>query len=218
MDILISILFGIVEGITEWLPISSTGHLILLEQFLNFNNVSENFFDMFEVVIQLGAILAVVVMYWKNIFPFTNKKDRGYKKTGFLSHVDKNIMGMWGKILVACIPAAVIGLLFDDKINELFYNPTVIAIALIVFGIAFIFIENWHKSRKSEPRVNNALQITYRDALSISTNCSNFSRNITFRCYNNWWIVNRIISCNSSRIYILLGNTCNVWCKLIKTN
>ena len=74
MDILISILFGIVEGITEWLPISSTGHLILLEQFLNFNNVSENFFDMFEVVIQLGAILAVVVMYWKNIFPFTNKK------------------------------------------------------------------------------------------------------------------------------------------------
>ena len=76
-------------------------------------------------------------------------------------------MGMWGKILVACIPAAVIGLLFDDKINELFYNPTVIAIALIVFGIAFIFIENWHKSRKSEPRVNNALQITYRDALII---------------------------------------------------
>lgn len=76
-------------------------------------------------------------------------------------------MGMWGKILVACIPAAIIGILFDDKINELFYNPTVIAIALIVFGIAFIFIENWHKSRKSEPRVNNALQITYRDALII---------------------------------------------------
>ena len=122
---------------------------------------------MFEVVIQFGAILAVVVMYWKNIFPFTNKKDRGYKKTGFLSHVDKNIMGMWGKILVACIPAAIIGLLFDDKINELFYNPTVIAIALIVFGIAFIFIENWNKSRKAEPRVNDTLQITYRDALII---------------------------------------------------
>ena len=76
-------------------------------------------------------------------------------------------MGMWGKILVACIPAAIVGLLFDDKINELFYNPTVIAIALIVFGIAFIFIENWHKSRKSEPRVNDTLQITYRDALII---------------------------------------------------
>lgn len=167
MDILISIIFGIVEGITEWLPISSTGHLILLEQFLSFNNVSENFFDMFEVVIQFGAILAVVVMYWKNIFPFTNKKGKGYKKTGFLSHVDKNIMGMWGKILVACIPAAVIGLLFDDKINELFYNPTVIAIALIVFGIAFIFIENWNKSRKAEPRVQDTLQITYRDALII---------------------------------------------------
>lgn len=83
MDILISILFGIVEGITEWLPISSTGHLILLEQFLNFNNVSENFFDMFEVVIQLGAILAVVVMYWKNIFPFTNKKTEDIRKQDF---------------------------------------------------------------------------------------------------------------------------------------
>ncbi len=167
MDILISIIFGIVEGITEWLPISSTGHLILLDQFLSFNNVSENFFDMFEVVIQFGAILAVVVMYWKNIFPFTNKKGKGYKKTGILSHVDKNIMGMWGKILVACIPAAIIGILFDEKINELFYNPTVIAIALIVFGIAFIFIENWHKSRKTEPRVTDPLEITYRDALII---------------------------------------------------
>lgn len=167
MDILISIIFGIVEGITEWLPISSTGHLILLEQFLSFNNVSENFFDMFEVVIQFGAILAVVVMYWKNIFPFTNKKGKGYKKNGFLSHIDRNIMNMWGKILVACIPAAIIGLLLDDKINELFYNPTVIAIALIVFGIAFIFIENWNKSRKAEPRVTDTIQITYRDALII---------------------------------------------------
>ena len=167
MDILISIIFGIVEGITEWLPISSTGHLILLEQFLSFKNVSANFFEMFEVVIQLGAILAVVVMYWKNIFPITNKKGKGYTKTGLLSHIDKNIMSMWGRILAACIPAAIIGLLFDDKINELFYNPTVIAIALIVFGIAFIIIENWHKNKKINPRVLNPLQITYRDALII---------------------------------------------------
>ena len=167
MDILISIIFGIVEGITEWLPISSTGHLILLEQFLSFKNVSANFFEMFEVVIQLGAILAVVVMYWKNIFPITNKKGKGYTKTGLLSHIDKNIMSMWGRILAACIPAAIIGLLFDDKINELFYNPTVIAIALIVFGIAFIIIENWHKNKKINPRVLDPLQITYRDALII---------------------------------------------------
>lgn len=167
MDILISIIFGIVEGITEWLPISSTGHLILLEQFLSFKNVSANFFEMFEVVIQLGAILAVVVMYWKNIFPITNKKGKGYTKTGLLSHIDKNIMSLWGRILAACIPAAIIGLLFDDKINELFYNPTVIAIALIVFGIAFIIIENWHKNKKINPRVLNPLQITYRDALII---------------------------------------------------
>lgn len=167
LDILISIIFGIVEGITEWLPISSTGHLILLEQFLNFKNVSANFFEMFEVVIQLGAILAVVVMYWKNIFPITNKKGRGYTKTGLLSHIDKNIMSMWGRILVACIPAAIIGLLFDDQINALFYNPTVIAIALIVFGIAFILIENWHKNKKIKPRVLDPLQITYKDALII---------------------------------------------------
>ena len=167
MDILISIIFGIVEGITEWLPISSTGHLILLEQFLSFKNVSANFFEMFEVVIQLGAILAVVVMYWKNIFPITNKKGKGYTKTGLLSHIDKNIMSLWGRILAACIPAAIIGLLFDDKINELFYNPTVIAIALIVFGIAFIIIENWHKNKKINPRVLDPLQITYRDALII---------------------------------------------------
>lgn len=167
MDILISIIFGIVEGITEWLPISSTGHLILLEQFLSFKNVSANFFEMFEVVIQLGAILAVVVMYWKNIFPITNKKGKGYTKTGVLSHIDKNIMSMWGRILVACIPAAIIGLLFDDQINALFYNPTVIAIALIVFGIAFIIIENWHKNKKIKPRVLDPLQITYRDALII---------------------------------------------------
>ena len=167
MDILISILFGIVEGITEWLPISSTGHLILLEQFIEFKNVSSNFFDMFEVVIQLGAILAVVVMYWKNIFPITKNTDNGYKKTGILSHIDKNIISMWGKILVACIPAAIIGILLDDKINELFYNPTVIAIALIVFGIAFIVIENWHKAKKSKPRVSDPMQLTYRDALII---------------------------------------------------
>ena len=165
MDFIKAIIFGIVEGITEWLPVSSTGHLILVESFMKFENVSENFFGMFDVVIQLGAILAVVLIYFKDIWPFTNKKGRGFTNQGLLSHLDKNITNLWGTILVACIPAAIIGLLFDEKFEELFYNPTCVAIALILFGIAFIVIENWHKGRKS--RINNILSITYKDALII---------------------------------------------------
>lgn len=165
MDIIKAIIFGIVEGITEWLPVSSTGHLILLEGFMKFKNVSEGFFDMFKVVIQLGAILAVVLIYFKDVWPFTNKQGKGFTKRGLLSHLDKNITQLWGKILVACIPAAVIGLLFDEKLEKLFYNPTCVAIALIVFGIAFIVIENWHKGRKS--RITRIEGITYKDALII---------------------------------------------------
>ena len=165
LDIIKSIIFGIVEGITEWLPISSTGHLILVEQFLKFENVSEEFWSMFQVVIQLGAILAVIVIYFKKIWPFTKNKEKAIKQKGFLSIFDKNIMNLWGKILIACIPAAVIGILFDETFEALFYNPTCIAIALIVFGIAFIIIENWNKNRKSEK--NNNSDITYRDALLI---------------------------------------------------
>ena len=165
MDFIKAIIFGIVEGITEWLPVSSTGHLIIVESFMKFKNVSEGFFDMFDVVIQLGAILAVVLIYFKDIWPFTNKKGRGFTKRGLLSHLDKNITNLWGRILVACIPAAVIGLLFDEKFEELFYNPTCVALALIIFGIAFIVIENWQKVKKS--RINNILSITYKDALII---------------------------------------------------
>ena len=164
-EILKSIIFGIVEGITEWLPISSTGHLILVEQFLKFEKVSPEFWSMFQVVIQLGAILAVVLIYFKKIWPFTKNKDKAIKKTGFLSYFDKNIMNLWGKILVGCIPAAIIGLLFDEVFEALFYNPTCIAIALIVFGIAFIVIENWNKNRKGGRDKNS--DITYKDALII---------------------------------------------------
>ena len=164
-DIIKSIIFGIVEGITEWLPISSTGHLILVEQFLKFEQVSPEFWSMFQVVIQFGAILAVVVLYFKKIWPFTKNKDKAIKKTGILSYFDKNIMNLWGKILVGCIPAAVIGLLFDDVFEALFYNPVCIAIALIVFGIAFIVIENWNKNKKGGKESNS--QITYKDALII---------------------------------------------------
>ena len=165
LDIIKSIIFGIVEGITEWLPISSTGHLILVEQFLKFENVSEEFWSMFQVVIQLGAILAVVLLYFKKIWPITKHKELAIKQTGILSHFDKQIMNLWGKILVGCIPAAIIGLLFDEVFESLFYNPTCIAIALIVFGIAFIVIENWNKNRKGTKE--KSTDITYKDAVII---------------------------------------------------
>lgn len=164
LDILKALLFGIVEGVTEWLPISSTGHLILLEEFVKFENVSENFSEMFDVVIQLGAILAVVVLFIKQIWPFC-RKGHGYKQSGPLAYVNMDIMTLWFKILVACVPAAVIGVLFDDVLNELFYHWYVVAAALIVFGIAFIVVENWNKGRT--PKVTALSGLTYKAALII---------------------------------------------------
>ena len=166
LELLKSVIFGIVEGITEWLPISSTGHLILVEQFLKFNQVSSGFWDMFQVVIQFGAILAVVLLYFKDIWPFTKNKEKAIKKTGILSIFNKEIMILWSKILVACIPAAIIGLAFDDIFTALFYNPTCIAIALIVFGIAFIVVENWNKGKREKEKETSS-QITYKDAIII---------------------------------------------------
>lgn len=165
IEIIKSIIFGIVEGITEWLPISSTGHLILVEQFVKFTEVSPEFWSMFQVVIQFGAILAVVLLYWNKIWPITKNKENAIKKTGILSYFNKDIMILWTKILVACIPAAVIGILFDELFEELFYNPFCIAIALIVFGIAFIIIENRNKNNEREKEKNS--QITYKDAILI---------------------------------------------------
>jgi undecaprenyl-diphosphatase len=165
LEIIKAIIYGIVEGVTEWLPISSTGHLILVEQFLPFSGTSEDFFDMFDVVIQLGAILAVVVLFWKQIWPFAlTKKERG-QNTGLASYFKKDIWIMWVKILVSCVPAAVIGLLFDDVFNALFYNPTCVALALIIFGIAFIAVENWNRGRK--PKIRHLSEITYTTALLI---------------------------------------------------
>lgn len=167
VEIIKAILFGIVEGITEWLPISSTGHLILVEQFVKFTEVSSEFWSMFQVVIQFGAILAVVILYFKQIWPFTKQKENAIKKTGILSYFNKDIMNLWGKILVGCIPAAVVGLLFDDIFETLFYNPFCIAIALIVFGIAFIVIENYKGKRKNKKLKEKNSQITYKDAIII---------------------------------------------------
>ena len=168
LEIMKAIIYGIVEGITEWLPISSTGHLILVEQLIPFTGTSEDFFGMFDVVIQLGAIMAVVVLFWSQIWPFAltqkERKANGNKK-GIMSFVKMDIMTLWFKILVSCVPAAVIGILFDEVFEALFYNPVCIAIALIVFGIAFIVIENWNKGRKA--KINSLAEITYQTALLI---------------------------------------------------
>ncbi len=166
-----SIILGIVEGITEWLPVSSTGHLILVNEFLQLNvsndaDVNESFINMFNVVIQLGAIMAVVLIFWKKLFPF-GKKDNSHpwKKEGFGAYVKADIMQMWFKVIAACLPAAVIGVLFDDVFEALFYRPWVIAIALIVFGIAFIIIENRNKNKSA--KVNTINELTYQAALII---------------------------------------------------
>lgn len=165
MQLLTAALFGIVEGITEWLPISSTGHMILLNEFVSLN-VSEEFYSMFEVVIQLGAIMAVVVLFWHQIFPFGRKNNFSpLKKTGVLSFVKKDIFILWFKILAACIPAAVIGLLFNDEIEALFYNYKTVSLALIIFGIAFIIVESMNGHRKA--KVVTLADITYTYAFFI---------------------------------------------------
>ena len=155
IEILKAILFGIVEGITEWLPISSTGHMILLDELVKLN-VSNDFREMFLVVIQLGAILAVVVLYFKKLWPFSAKEKYFIKKDTFL---------MWFKILAACIPAAVVGILFDDKIDELFYNYQTVAAMLIIFGVLFIVIENYNKKRK--PVMNSIAEISWKAAVGV---------------------------------------------------
>lgn len=165
LEILKAIIYGIVEGITEWLPISSTGHLILVEQLIPFKQTSEDFFGMFDVVIQLGAILAVVVLFWKQIWPFALSKKERRGGTGLMSFIKMDILTLWFKILVSCVPAAVIGILFDEVFERLFYNPVCIAIALIVFGVAFIVIENWNKDKK--PQINSLAEITYQTAVWI---------------------------------------------------
>ena len=157
IDILKAFLYGIVEGISEWLPISSTGHMILLEEWLPMN-VSEEFWKVFLVVIQLGAILAVLLLYWNKIFPF-NLKDKNR------SFIKMPIMDLWGKILVACVPAAFIGILFDDILDQYLYNSIVVATMLILVGIAFLFIEN--RNVNTLPKVNKIAELTYKDALII---------------------------------------------------
>lgn len=159
IEILKAILFGVVEGITEWLPISSTGHMILLNEFVTLD-VSPEFWEVFLVVIQLGAILAVVLLFWNKIFPFhAGQKARKY------GVIRKDVFVMWFKVLAACVPAMIYGILLDDLVEPYLYNATTVAVMLILFGIAFIVIENWNKGRK--PRVKKLAALSYKDALII---------------------------------------------------
>lgn len=158
IEILKVIVLGIVEGITEWLPISSTGHLIIVNEFLKLK-ASDAFVEMFNVVIQLGAILAVIVLYFKRLWPIDKKKD----SKGLEWNKDKLIL--WAKILVACVPAGIIGILFDDKIDEIFYNPYVVSVTLIIYGVAFILIEI--RNRNKEFKITDVKAMTFKTALII---------------------------------------------------
>ena len=155
IEILKAVLFGIVQGITEWLPVSSTGPMILVNEFVTLN-VTPEFWDAFLVVIQFGSILAVVVLFWNKIFPFDFKKKPVIKKDTFV---------LWFKIAVACIPAIVIGLPFDDLFSELFYNYVCVAVALIVFGVLFLLVEN--RNKRVKPKVTDLAGVTYKMAFVI---------------------------------------------------
>ena len=165
MDIIKSIVLGIIEGITEWLPISSTGHLIIADEFIKLG-MTDEFMEMFNVVIQLGAILAVVVIFWNKMWPFTADKTKGYnyitKGNGLIK---KDVMDMWFKVIAAMLPAAIVGIPFDNYFEKHFHNWQVVSAALIVYGVLFIVIEKINKSRK--PKVNSIPELSYKTALLI---------------------------------------------------
>ena len=157
IEILKAILFGIVEGITEWLPISSTGHMILLNEIVSLD-VSDEFYSMFEVVIQLGAILAVVILFWNQIWPFGKKDNKEpLAKTGAGAYIKWDIFKLWFHILVSCVPAAIVGVLFDEQLEALFYNYQTVAVTLILYGVLFIVVENYNKNRRPRTRKLEAL-------------------------------------------------------------
>lgn len=161
-----AVILGVIEGITEWLPVSSTGHLILADEFLSLN-MSEEFIEMFNVVIQLGAILAVVVLFWPKLWPFQNDPEAARGETGAKALVDrfcrKDVWVMWFKVLVAILPAMVIGLPLDDWMTEHLHNPPVVAAMLILYGVFFLLIEQ----RRYRPRIRRIAKLDYKTALGI---------------------------------------------------
>lgn len=176
VEILKVIVLGIVEGITEWLPISSTGHMIIIDEFIKLN-VTEEFKEMFFVVIQLGAILAVLVLYWQKLWPFVSGKSSSHVKykpdyqgnSKWISFMNKFVkwdtMEIWFKVLVAALPAAVIGLPLDDTLDALFYNFQTVAVTLIIYGVLFIVMEKKNKGKVF--KVNDFVELTYKHALLI---------------------------------------------------
>lgn len=156
IEILKAIVLGIIEGITEWLPISSTGHMILVDEFMQLK-VSDAFLEMFLVVVQLGAILAVPVLFWNKLWPMEIREKRIFFR--------RDTLNLWIKVIVGAVPAAILGVLLDDILDEYLYNYIVVAMALIVYGIAFIFVEK-NKAEK-EYRINDASELGYKDALRI---------------------------------------------------
>jgi len=158
-DVFVAFILGIVEGITEWLPVSSTGHMILVNQFLSFSD--KEFQTMFLVVVQLGAIIAVVILFWNKIFPFNFHPNPRKDET----FIKMDIVMLWVKIIIACVPAAIVGVLWDDLIDEIFYNQLVVAGALILYGILFIIIETWNKGKR--PLIRTVHEIDYKTVIFI---------------------------------------------------
>ncbi len=204
LDILKAILFGIVEGVTEWLPISSTGHLILLEEFVKLENVSENFSEMFDVVIRLfGAILAVVVLFIDRDIRLSGKGHR-YQQSEPVAYVNMDIMTLWFKILVACVPAAVIGVLFDDVLNELFYHWYVVAAGPDCIRYRF------YCGRKLEQGKDTEGNGTFRSDLQGSAyhryfpgDCSGISGHVPLRCNHCGRPAYRYYQTRSGRVHLL---------------
>ena len=161
IDVLKSIFYGIVEGITEWLPISSTGHLILLEELIPFSKTSPAFFEMYEVVIQLGAIIAVLLLFFKKLWPFQNNS----AQLGIKRFVKTDSINLWVKVLIASLPAAIIGLPLDDFLDTHLYNKTTVSITLILYGVLFIVVEQFNKNRTA--KINSTSEITYSAAALI---------------------------------------------------
>lgn len=204
LNYLISFFFGIIEGITEWLPVSSTGHMILFDEFVKLS-MSDDFKEMFLIVIQLGAILAVVVLFFWDIWPFTTPQKGLIKKDKF---------SMWFKIAVACIPAVILELCLGDKIDAMFYNFQTVAIMLITVGVLFIIVENWNKGRSAS--VTTIDEISYKYAFYIGMFqlvAALLPGTSPFRCNDHRWPCLRIIQNCCGRIYFLSCNSGYVWGK-----
>ena len=208
LDIIKVIILGIVEGITEWLPVSSTGHLILVGNVLK-PSMSDAFMEMFDVVIQLGAIMAVVVLYFHKLNPFSPRK----------SHKQKMLTWqMWIKVLIALVPAGIVGVLFNDILDEIFYKPIPVAVMLIVYGILFIVVENHNAGKK--PSVTRISQLSVQMLLWIGffQNACADTGNIKIRSYDCRSTADRSIKRSGCRIYIFPGNSGNVWCQSFETD